>query len=79
VQISLPKINSKERFLVKLGERLISFPNADIAHFLSKGKLTYLIFKSCNKYVLDYILEELNSKIDAKSFFIYIGSLLFLN
>ena len=42
-QISAPKNNFKERFLVKLGERLISVPTNDIAYFLSKDKLTYLI------------------------------------
>lgn len=68
-QISAPKNNFKERFLVKLGERLISVSANDIAYFLSKDKLTYLITKNNNKYVVDYTLEELNSMLNGKQFF----------
>ena len=68
-QISAPKNNFKERFLVKLGERLISVLTNDIAYFLSKDKLTYLITKSNNKYVVDYTLEELVNMVDRKHFF----------
>lgn len=68
-QISSPKNNHKERFLVKLGERLISVPVSEIAYFVSKDKLTYLITKSNNKYVVDYTLEELNTMVDLKMFF----------
>ncbi len=68
-QISAPKNGFKERFLVKLGERLISVPANDIAYFLSKDKLTYLITKNNNKYVVDYTLEDLNTMLDSKQFF----------
>lgn len=68
-QITSPKNNLKERFLVKLGERLISVPVSEIAYFASKDKLTYLITKSNNKYVVDYTLEELNNILDSKRFF----------
>jgi two-component system LytT family response regulator len=68
-QISAPKNSFKERFLVKLGERLISVPANDIAYFLSKDKLTYLITKNNNKYVVDYTLEELGNMLDRKYFF----------
>jgi DNA-binding LytR/AlgR family response regulator len=68
-QISAPKNGFKERFLVKLGERLISVPAHDIAYFLSKDKLTYLITKNNNKYVVDYTLEELGNILDRKNFF----------
>jgi two-component system LytT family response regulator len=68
-QISAPKNNFKERFLVKLGERLISVATNEIAYFLSKDKLTYLITKNNNKYVVDYTLEELGNMLDRKQFF----------
>ncbi len=68
-QISAPKNNFKERFLVKLGERLISVATNEIAYFLSKDKLTYLITKNNNKYVVDYTLEELGNMLDRKHFF----------
>lgn len=68
-QISAPKNKFKERFLVKLGERLISVATNEIAYFLSKDKLTYLITKNNNKYVVDYTLEELGNMLDRKHFF----------
>lgn len=67
--ITAPKNNFKERFLVKLGERLISVATNEIAYFLSKDKLTYLITKNNNKYVVDYTLEELGNMLDRKHFF----------
>jgi DNA-binding LytR/AlgR family response regulator len=68
-QITAPKNQTKERFLVKLGERLISVPCSDIAYFVSKDKLTYLITTNNNKYVVDYTLEELYNMLDNKHFF----------
>lgn len=68
-QINFNKPAKKERFLVKLGERLISVSTNEIAYFNSKDKLTFLITKNSNKYVVDFTLDELNLMLDDKSFF----------
>ncbi|MFZ4796788.1 MAG: LytR/AlgR family response regulator transcription factor [Bacteroidia bacterium] len=68
-QINLNKNTKKERFLVKLGDRLISVSTNDIAYFNSKDKLTFLVTKNSNKYVVDYTLDELNLILDSKNFF----------
>ncbi|MEI7979729.1 MAG: LytTR family DNA-binding domain-containing protein [Bacteroidota bacterium] len=68
-QVSIPQTTIKERFLVKLGERLISVHSNDIAYFNSKDKLTFLVTKNGNKYVVDYTLDELELLIDNKQFY----------
>jgi two-component system LytT family response regulator len=68
-QINTKNNNKKERFLVKLGERLISVSSDEIAYFNAKDKLTFLVTKNGNKYVVDYTLEELMAIIDSKKFF----------
>jgi DNA-binding LytR/AlgR family response regulator len=68
-QINIKNNNKKERFLVKLGERLISVSSDEIAYFNAKDKLTFLVTKNGNKYVVDYTLEELMAIIDGKKFF----------
>lgn len=68
-QVSIPKSAIKERFLVKLGERLISVNVNEIAYFQAKDKLTFLVTKNGNKYVVDYTLDELELLIDHKIFY----------
>ncbi len=68
-QVLVPQSTIKERFLVKLGERLISVHSDDIAYFNAKDKLTFLVTKNGNKYVVDYTLDELELLIDNKQFY----------
>jgi len=68
-QINQKNNTKKERFLVKLGDRLISVSTKDIAYFNSKDKLTFLVTQNSNKYVVDYTLDELNLLLDSKNFF----------
>lgn len=68
-QINLNNNTKKERFLVKMGDRLISVSTNEIAYFNSKDKLTFLVTKNSNKYVVDYTLEELNLLLDSTNFF----------
>ncbi|MFN0047922.1 MAG: LytR/AlgR family response regulator transcription factor [Cytophagales bacterium] len=59
----------KSRFLVKLGERLISIEKEQIAYFMSEDKLTFLVTHDKNKYVMDYTLDELELQVHSKEFF----------
>lgn len=68
-QINGKQNTVKDRFLVKLGERLISVSSNEIAYFNSKDKLTYLVTKNGNKYAVDYTLDELINILDDKIFF----------
>lgn len=54
----------KKRFLVKIGDNYISIAVEDIALFYADGKTTYLIPSGSNRrYVIDYTLETLESKL----------------
>lgn len=61
--------NYKERFLVKLGSKLISIPVAEIAYFQASDKLVYLIGNDQKKYIIDHSIEELAGMLNPKDFF----------
>lgn len=59
----------KSRFLVKLGERLISIPEEEIAYFLTEEKLVLLFTHTGQKYVVDYTLDDLENMLNPRHFF----------
>ena len=59
----------KNRFLVKLGQKLISISDNEIAYFYSQDKLCYVVTKSNNRYVVDYTIEELAKILQPEKFF----------
>ena len=63
------KKHYKSRFLVKLGERLISVNVDNIAYFTTEDKLTFLITKENKKYPMDYSLDDLDTMVDPEIFF----------
>lgn len=78
VGISLEQIRSliqpaiktfKTRFLVKLGERIQSIDIEDIAFFFSEDKVTLLQTRQGKKYIVDYILDEIEEMVAPAQFF----------
>jgi DNA-binding LytR/AlgR family response regulator len=66
------KLQPKEyrrRFLVKLGQRLVSIDVNDISYFFSDGRLNFFITHDNKKFVVDYTMDELEDMIDPRSFF----------
>lgn len=59
----------KTRFLVKLGDRLVSVPEKDIAYFWAEQKIVSLITNEQKKYIVDYSLDELENLLDPDYFF----------
>jgi DNA-binding LytR/AlgR family response regulator len=59
----------KERFMVKVGEKIHSVPTKDISFFYSAEKATFIQTKEKRKYLIDYTLDQLESEIDPKIFF----------
>ncbi|HEU0110515.1 MAG TPA: LytTR family DNA-binding domain-containing protein [Flavisolibacter sp.] len=78
------KLQTKEfrkRFLVKLGQKLVSVEVEDIAYFFSDGRLNFFKTFDNKKYVVDYTMDELNEMLDpdkyfriSRSFFISVNS-----
>ncbi|MBT8229115.1 MAG: LytTR family DNA-binding domain-containing protein [Bacteroidia bacterium] len=59
----------KERFRIKIGDRLRSVQTKDIILFYSKDKINYLATENNRSYPLDLSLDELSSSLDPKMFF----------
>lgn len=59
----------KTRFLVKLGERIQSVDVQDIAFFFSEDKVTLLQTRQGKKYIVDYILDEIEEMVSPDQFF----------
>jgi DNA-binding LytR/AlgR family response regulator len=59
----------KKRFLVKLGQKLISIATEDIAYFHASEKVVYLIANDQKKYIIDHTLDELENLLNPNDFF----------
>jgi len=68
-QISLTEKQYKSRFLVKVGEKLISVVTEDIAYFYTKNGVVYLVTQRNNRYLMDQTLEEIAHDLDPKVFY----------
>jgi len=67
--IDKEKREYKQRFLVYVGEHLLSVQTSDIAYFYSVEKSTFLATKSGKNYPLDLSLEKLEGLLSPKDFF----------
>ncbi|MFY9116829.1 MAG: LytTR family DNA-binding domain-containing protein [Bacteroidales bacterium] len=59
----------KQRFVVKVGDRIIVVPTADIAYFYSEDKSTYIMTRKGTSYVSDSSLDALESQLNPAEFF----------
>lgn len=59
----------KERFLVKLGRKLFSIRSDEIAYFMAREKLVWLVTREKRKYVVNYTLSELVEMLNPAHFF----------
>lgn len=59
----------KTRYLVKKGVSYSTVKLEDIAYFISEHKITFLIDKAGNKFILDKTLQELESELPKSDFF----------
>ena len=67
--IQQPQDEYKERFLVKLGDRLLSVPESEIAYFSISDTLVCLVTPNQQKYPLDQTLDELEKILSPSKFF----------
>jgi DNA-binding LytR/AlgR family response regulator len=59
----------KSRFLVKLGDKLISVETSDIAYFYLHHAVVHLVTRSGKNYLMDYNLDELAQQLDPEIFY----------
>ncbi|MDH7461120.1 LytTR family DNA-binding domain-containing protein [Chitinophagaceae bacterium 26-R-25] len=59
----------RKRFLVKLGQKLISIETDDISYFYSDGRLNFFKTKDNKRFVVDYTMDELEEMLDPEKYF----------
>jgi DNA-binding LytR/AlgR family response regulator len=59
----------RKRFLVKLGQKLVSVETSEIAYFYSDGRLNFFKTSDNKKFVIDYTMDELEEMLDPKIFY----------
>lgn len=59
----------KNRFMVKMGESIVSVKAEDIGHFIAEEGIVLLITKTEKRYPIDYTLDQLETVIDPALFF----------
>ncbi len=64
-----PKKRFKQRFMVKVGDKIKSIDHQQIQFFYSEQKATFLQTADKRKYIIDYTLDQLDEMIDPSIFF----------
>lgn len=59
----------KSRFLVKMGEKMMSVETEDILCFFAHSGLVYLLNKGGKKYLMDQTLDEITKELDAEKYY----------
>ena len=59
----------KEKFLIRLNDRIVPVRTTDIAYFYSEDKNSFLVTRSGSSYVLDESLDALAGSLDPAEFF----------
>ena len=59
----------KEKFLIRLNDRIVPVRTADIAYFYSEAKNSYIVTVSGSSYVMDDSLDTLAESLDPSAFY----------
>ena len=59
----------KEKFLIRLNDRIVPVRTADIAYFYSEAKNSYIVTMGGSSYVMDDSLDALAESVDPSAFF----------
>lgn len=59
----------RQKFMVRLNDKILPIPVNDIAYFLSEDKVTWMFTSDGSKYVMDQSLDILSSQLSPSRFF----------
>jgi DNA-binding LytR/AlgR family response regulator len=59
----------KEKFLIRLNDRIVPVRTADIAYFYSEAKNSYIVTTGGSSYVMDESLDAIAGNLDPAGFF----------
>ena len=68
-KIFQPQSGFRERFTIKLGDRIIVLNISDIAYFCAEEKSTFIVTCEAKKYLSDLTLDTIEEQLDPKQFF----------
>lgn len=63
------KKEPKNRFMVKIGDNIISIKTEEIIHFIAEDGVVLLVINTHKRYTIDYTLDQLENMIDSNLFF----------
>ncbi len=63
------KQDYQERFIVTLGEKIVSIPSANVAYFFSEDRYTYLVEQSGKQHIINTNLGDLEGTLNPKDFY----------
>lgn len=63
------RVEYRDRFLVKQGQKMISIEVNDIAYIFSENGFSFLRTHQNQKYIIEYTLDELEQSLSPKKFF----------
>lgn len=69
LQSKLQPKEYRSRFLVKHAQKLISVEVKDIAYFYSDGKMNFFKTFDNRRFVVDYLMDELEEMLDPRRYF----------
>jgi DNA-binding LytR/AlgR family response regulator len=59
----------KSRFMVRMGDQIVSVKTTDIAYFISEDGAVLLCTQQGKRYIIDYTLDQLEGLLDSTEFF----------
>jgi DNA-binding LytR/AlgR family response regulator len=59
----------KSRFMIRMGDNIVSVKTGDIAHFVFEDGIVLLVTTANNKYPVDFTLDQLEPMLDPGEFF----------
>ena len=73
VSALLTSLNEKpeyrQRFMLRLNDKILPIPVDRIAYFISEDKMTWMYTKDGQKYVMDQSLDVISTELDPSTFF----------
>ena len=62
-------VRPREKFLIRLNDRIVPVSVRDIAYFYSEAKNSYIVTRDGKSYVMDDSLDTIEAGLDPKAFF----------
>ena len=69
MDLSLPMRRFRQRLVVRRGGEFVAVPAAEAAYFYSDDKLTFLVARDGQRFLVDAPLAELEASLDPADFF----------